>query len=100
MNIPNSFNVFGQIITIEYRKSLYKTHKAIGLWEPNKNRILLQADTDKYPISKDSIEQCLFHEITHVMLDKLGYNRLSEKEELVDRIGAVLHQIITTFKYD
>ena len=42
MLIPKSFEILGQTITVEYRRTLYKTNKFIGLWIPGKNKILLQ----------------------------------------------------------
>jgi len=99
MNIPTSFELFGQTITVEYRRTLHKTHKAVGLWIPGKNKIVLQQRTKTYDITDETIEQTFLHELTHALLTILGYEDLSNNEKLVDLIGNGLHQVIKSVKY-
>ena len=51
-----NFNIFGQLIKIESRRSLYKK-KCLGMWLSNENKILVQENTDKYPLNDDIINQ-------------------------------------------
>lgn len=99
MLIPKSFELFGQTITVEYRRTLYKSHKAVGLWIVGKNKILLQQRTNTYEITDEQIEQTFLHELTHALLTVLGYENLSNDEKLVDLIGNGLHQVIKSVKY-
>lgn len=99
MQIPKSFNLFGQVIIVEFRKSMFKTHKACGLWLPTENKILLQESTKYYPTTQLQIEQTFLHELTHACFDLLGYTNLSEDEKLVDSFGSLIHQALTTQKY-
>jgi len=99
MLIPKSFEILGQTITVEYRRTLYKTNKYIGLWIPGKNKILLQQRTKTYEITDEQIEQTFLHELTHALLTIMGYENLSNDEKLVDLIGHGLHQIIKSVKY-
>lgn len=100
MNIPKSFNLFGQVITVEYRNSLYRTHKATGLWIPVENKILLQCNTSYYKITKEQIEQTFIHEAVHACFELLNYKNLNEDEQLVDNFAALLHQMLTTQKFN
>jgi len=99
MQIPKSFNLFGQVITVEYRKSMFKTHKACGLWIPTENKILLQESTKYYPTTQLQIEQTFIHEAIHACLELLGYTDLNADEKLVDNLAALLHQMLSTQKY-
>jgi len=99
MLIPKSFELFAQTITVEYRRTLHRSHKAVGLWIPGKNKILLQQRTKTYEITDEQIEQTFLHELTHALLTILGYESLSHDEKLVDLIGNGLHQIIKSVKY-
>lgn len=92
--IPSSFRILGQQIKVLYKRTLYKTHNAVGLWIPNKNAIHLQQSVKGYEISKDNIEQIFMHELTHLILDKIGRNDLSQDETLVESFGGILHQFI------
>jgi|LakMenEpi03Aug12_release.lakeMendotaPanAssembly.Ray.scaffolds.fasta_scaffold4650057_1 hypothetical protein len=97
MNITE-FTTFGQKIQLLPRKTLYKTHKAIGLWLRNENKILFQESTEKYPMTEDVISQAQCHEIVHVWLDKTNYLTLSDNEGLVDRLGACLNEFLLSKK--
>ncbi len=97
-NIPKSFNVFGQTISIKNSKTLHRKGDR-GDWDPKKNRITLQSNTKEYPVTKDLLEQTLSHEAVHAILELLGYERLSEDEVFVDRFANALHQAVKTAKY-
>lgn len=92
--IPKSFSIFGQTIKVLYKRTLHKTHNAVGLWFPNKNKIDLQQSTKDYPITKDNIDQAFCHELIHCFLVKIGREDLSNDEKLVEPLGQVLHQFI------
>lgn len=100
MEIPKSFKLFGQKITVEMRKALfYEKEKQNGLCLPQENKILIQENTKKYPHAQDNIEQTFYHEFTHFMLYKLGYDELSQDEKFVDQIASCIHQLQNSMEY-
>jgi predicted SprT family Zn-dependent metalloprotease len=100
MEIPKSFKLFGQKISVEMRKALFfEGDKSNGLCLPNENKILIQDNTKKYPHAQDNIEQTFYHEFTHFMLYKLGYDELSQDEKFVEQIASCLHQLQNTMEY-
>lgn len=58
--------------------------------------ILIAANCNGKELPKDSIEQTLYHEVTHAILDELGYNKLSSDEKFVQGFSLLLHQFETT----
>jgi predicted SprT family Zn-dependent metalloprotease len=96
--IPKQFKVFGQTIKVKFDKNLLRDENNLGVWLCNENKIILQPSTKKKPIKQENIEQIFYHELVHCILDKIGREDLSLKEDLVDLIGQVLHQVIKTKK--
>ena len=47
-------------------------------------------------IPKDSMEQTLYHEVVHAILDELGYSKLSRDETFVQGFSLLLHQFEKT----
>ena len=97
--IPKTFDILGIKVKVEYRKLLYKKEKAIGLWLPQENKILIQENVKECMVSQEQKEQIFFHELTHCILDKLGYAKLSADEKLVDTVGSCFHQVLKTMRY-
>lgn len=50
------------------------------------------------PVSESSKEQTLYHEVTHAILDELGYSELSQDETFVQGFSLLLHQFETSKK--
>lgn len=50
--------------------------------------------------TQDYKESTFLHELTHGILDTLGYSKLSEDEELVEGFANLLHQYLKTAKYE
>lgn len=46
--------------------------------------------------NKTSIEQTLYHEVVHAILDTLGESELSSNEKFVQSFSLLLHQFETT----
>jgi hypothetical protein len=45
-------------------------------------------------MAKEVIEHTFFHELTHCLLERAGYEKLSEDEQLVDTFSGFLYQFI------
>ena len=96
--VPSRFRVFGQLVTVTWRKDLYELHKCSGLWEPQGNRISLQIQ-EKDGLNDEQMYQIYWHEVVHCILDKMDYEKLSKDERLVDGIAQLLHQVLSTTEY-
>ena len=49
-------------------------------------------------LPEDSMEQTLYHEVLHAMLDELGYSDLSGDETFVQGLALMMHQFETSKK--
>lgn len=94
MVIKSEYKIFGQTIKIAFSRTLIKRQQAFGIWEYNKNRIVLQQSTREYPLTKEQINSTLVHEMTHCFLDLMGEQELSGNEKLVHTLGNLIHQFI------
>lgn len=95
---PTQVQIIGQTIEIIYTDELLK-RGAWGLYNHPQQKIFIQTkDHTGTELSEDFMTGVLFHELTHAMFDILGYNDLSENEDLVDRVGHVIKQIIETLE--
>jgi len=93
--IPSRFSLLGHTVTVRVLpKSKWRHGKdAVGLWDPNKYRI------DVLAVQPESHrQQILCHEMMHALLDLAGRNDLSLDEGLVDQLGHLLQQALTTFE--
>ena len=44
-------------------------------------------------------ERTYFHELTHAILDEIGYHKLSGDEKFIEAFSLLLHQAMKTSKY-
>jgi len=92
--IPRRFQLLGHTVTVRVvPPSKWRHGKgAVGTWEPNKYRI------DVLAVQPESHRQQIFcHEFAHALLQLAGRDDLSEDEKLVDQLGHLLQQALTTF---
>lgn len=90
MDIPSKFKLFGETYKV---KHLVKIDKD-GSWgecDYIKNTIKI-----KKSLNNEQKEQAFMHEIIHLALHNLGYNKLNDDEVLVDTMAKALHQILTS----
>lgn len=88
------FQILGHTIKVKVVKKIpgKGMHLNRGLWVPEKNLIYIESN----PTNIDLMEQTLYHEISHCILDNMGYTKLSSDEKFVDLLGSMLHQMIKT----
>lgn len=79
---------------MKFRDDLAEVHDCVGRWYHSRHLIELQTPDEHH--SRSYIMQTFWHEVTHAMLDVMGYPALSADEELVDRIGQAIHQVLKT----
>jgi len=69
-----------------------------GLCDYDGSLITLQNKSNGVERQTESIENTLYHEVTHAILDTLGYHELSSDEKLVQQVGTLFHQFEKTKK--
>lgn len=97
MRIPKSFQILGHTIQVRMVPDLDEECDNLGRWYPTRNEIHLQSPDASH--CKQSVHQALWHEIVHASLDLMGYDKLSNDEKLVDRLGQCLAQVTASMEY-
>lgn len=93
--IPKKFQLAGH--TIEVRtvpRSKWRHGKnCVGIWLPDVYRIEVISS-----LRGSARQQVFTHELIHALLDVAGHDDLSRNEQLVDRLGHLLQQAMTTME--
>lgn len=104
IKIPKSFMLFGQKITVRYDPELLYKEDEYGQASFRTNEIVLQPQTEAAPLPPDKAEEVFLHELVHFVLEAAGDDEfdppLYAREELVDRIASLLHQVLKTAEYE
>ncbi len=90
------FKLGGVTWSVNVDRERMDIEECIGLTVHNEQTIYL---TDRYKgqrIEPDSIDQTLYHEVVHAILDTLGYCELSSDETFVHSFSTLLHQFEMT----
>lgn len=88
--IPKQFQLLNHRITVRVLAQgewPAKYADAVGVWDNNKNEILLL----KQP--RTLLRHTFWHETTHALLDMTGHTKLSASESFVDSLGGLLAQL-------
>lgn len=93
--IPKEFMLFGTKISVKYDNGLYYNNDATGESRYPVNEIVLQSTNDDYKAD----DSTFYHELVHWVLHMMGEEELDSNEKFVDIFGRLLHQFITTSKY-
>lgn len=93
--IPVRFQLTGHTIQVKViPPSKWKHGKdTVGMWLPDKYEIHIISSC-----KGTNRQQVWAHEAVHAMLDVAGYTDLSHDEQLVDRLGHLLQQMLTTME--
>ena len=92
--IPRSFELMGHVVVVEVVPPARWVHgeDAIGIFEPQRMRIEIVGG-----LSHSAEAHTYWHEATHAMLYVLSSEHYSN-EALVDQLGGLIHQIISTWR--
>jgi len=93
--VPRRFQLAGhtiKVVTVPAKRWKHGKNY-IGIWIPDQYRIELIST-----IKGTHRQQTFAHEVIHAMLDIAGHEELSRKEPLVDRLGHLLQQMLTTME--
>ena len=104
MQIPKRFKLFGQTINVEFDPLLTNERDWVGAASYRTSKISIQPDSPQTPRNPEQIGQTFCHELMHYLLyaanAKEGDKWLHQDEVLVDLLGSLLHQALTTFSFD
>lgn len=99
MRIPSSLFLFGDKINIVMDDDLINRNGNYGEADFKSSTIFLQ--TPKEHIAGETkIEETFYHELVHMIFDKLAYDDMNDDEKMVTAIGGLFHQAVTTAVYD
>jgi hypothetical protein len=91
-----TFKVAGKTYEIEVVE--YLEDKELGHCNYLFQKVMLAEKWLGKEIHKESMEQTLFHEIFHAVLEEAGYSELSADERFVQGISLLIHQVFKTLK--
>lgn len=94
------FQIHGHTIRIVKNPDLNEVERSLGISDHSLNEIIIQPITETFDCSPEQIEETLWHEIVHQILDKNDYHKLSANERLVSAFAKSLHQVVKTMKYE
>jgi len=97
MNIPTSFQLLGQTITVRVQPDLSYDADATGQARYRSNEIVLQKSTPGWQMPRGKLEQVYLHEVVHHILYQMGH-KLFDDEKFVDLFASMLHQVLITQK--
>ena len=93
--IPKRFHLMGHTITVKrIPATRWKAGKAcVGYFDPATLTIAVNSG-----IAATAQEQTFWHEVTHALFFALNSD-LYENEQLVDQLGGLLHQVISSMEH-
>lgn len=104
VKIPKRFKLFGQTIDVEFDPMLNSDKDWNGEASYRTSKIVLQPDSPQTPRNSAQIGQTFCHELIHHILYAANAKKedkwLHQDEVLVDLMGSLLHQALTTFSFD
>ena len=92
MKIPKNFKLFATTVNVVFNNKEAKKEKALGFSEWVNPKLTL---SDKYKgngICDDTIMDTFYHEKVHIILDSMGYSKLSGNEKFIEVFSKLLRQ--------
>jgi len=84
--------------SVEINNEKLDDKESYGICYYDESKILLQDETLNHKRSTTSIEQTMYHEVVHSILDTIGEHELSANEKFVQQFSLLLHQFEVTKK--
>ena len=93
--VPRQFQLAGHTIKVKVIPPSKWRHgkNYVGMWLPDKYEIHIVSSC-----KGTNRQQVWAHEAVHALLDVAGHDDLSRQEQLVDRLGHLLQQMLTTME--
>lgn len=93
------FKLLGETIKVIYQDTVVDDGTPLyGQSVPSGNYIRIARKVGGYTQNNEQLQKTLWHEITHIMFTKLGYDKESNNEQMVELLSAALQQIVNTLK--
>ena len=102
MQIPSAFQLLGQKITVEFDPALVNVSDCTGEAHYRFNKIKLQPIDGYVGRPQTKVEQTFCHELVHYLLyygECETTKELYKNELVVERLGNLVHQALTTMEY-
>jgi len=96
--IPESFQLHGQTITVEFDPNLINNSDDRGQAMTRLKKIKLQSSTESIPVPQTCMEQTFCHELMHFILIH-AESKMGDDEKFVNLVGNLLHQALTTMTF-
>jgi len=90
--LPSKFTLGGIEWEIKFNEKELSKNGAYGQMWFTSSLINLTKTHNGEDLKIDNIEQTLYHEVTHAILNTLGEHELSDNEEFVQKFSLLLHQ--------
>ena len=100
MQIPVSFWLYGQKITVESVDHLIEDEDNVGEVLFRKNLIRLQRNNAGVTRPQTQAESTFCHELVHYILFMMEESDLRGNEKFVDHFGRLLHQALNSMEYE
>lgn len=100
MKIPKKFKLYGHTINVVYDEKLMheKDNRGEARYRDYLIKLMPVTTCNLRPLA--CVEETFCHELMHFILYKGGYEKENEDEQMVDRLGNLLHQALTTMEYE
>lgn len=99
MKIPKSLQLHGQTIKVVHDNQLEHMTGSIGEARYRENQIVLQPNNKGINFPETKLEQVYCHELIHFILQHMDKRTLRDDEGFVEPFAQLLHQALTTAKY-
>jgi len=99
MKIPIKFKLMDQEITVKYDDRLIVDYNCHGKANYDSNEILLSPDSKEFPRSNDQQNHAFYHELLHFIFKRIGEQKLSKNERIIDTIAGLLYQALKTREF-
>jgi len=99
IKIPTQFELGGLTISVVYEKNLTDKSGCVAQARMKVNEIALQENVTGVKIPVECVEESLFHELTHCVLQMMSEMELNNNEKFVSVFSQYLHQAFKTMEY-
>lgn len=91
--IPDRFSCGGQLYEVSYITNSMNDH-LLGTSSVFSGEVKIHTEYTEGKISKDSMCNTFWHEVTHQVLENMGYDELSNDEKFVTAFAGMLNEAI------
>ena len=95
-NIPTSFWLYGQKISVVMAPDLIERENATGQALYRRDVIEIQANSTSINRPRSHIEVTFLHELLHMIFYAMGEDALRNNEQMIDEMAKLLHQAFIT----